>query len=365
MNMRTQVQKDATPQDEPSLRDQLEAAYEEHEDAPDTPSDEPAETAAATTVADAPAEPSPTPTAAPAPVSGTPADPAPQPPSETHQPQAEDPYAKAPGTWTPEAREKWGTVDPSIRSEIWKREKEASRAMTISTNARKFEQEFSQAAQPYLGFIAAEGATPLQAAQQMWRNEAILRAGSPQQKVELIADAIKRYGIDLGALDSVLAGQSPEFNPQANVAHLVNQQVQQAIQGFQQQQAQQQSQRTQQEVVQELEAFANDPKNEFFNDVRSLMGDIIELADRQGQQMGLREAYERATLLHEPVRRVIEGRKAVEQARQTNAAAQRSKAASKGVVSSPAAAQGGQNAPADDSIRAALEFAFTQQQGAR
>lgn len=349
-------------QEELSLRDSLEAAYEQHEEVEEPTSAETPETPAATEIAPAPPETSPTPTPAPAPVSAAVPEPAPAPQAA---PAADDQYGKAPGTWTPEAREKWSTVDPSVRQEIWKREKEASRALTMSTNARKFENEFAQAAQPYLGFIAAEGATPLQAAQAMWQNEAVLRMGSPQQKVELIANAIKRYGIDLMALDSTLAGQTPEFNPQANVAQLVSQQVQQALQGMQRQQSQQQQQQMQQDATAELHAFTSDPKNEFFNDVRHIMGDLINGAASRGENMGLREAYDRAILIHEPVRRVIEGRKAVEQARQTNANAQRAKSASRSVTPSAVAAAGNPNGPADDSIRSALEFAFSQQQGAR
>lgn len=347
-------QKSPEEQEEPSLRDSLEAAYEQHEDEPEDTSAETPETSAAIEVATPAAEASPTPT-----------EPAP-PPLETAAPApADDPHGKAPGTWTPEAREKWGTVDPVVRQEIWKRDKDAQRALTLSTNARKFEAEFTQAAQPYLGFIAAAGATPLQAAQAMWQNEAVLRMGSPEQKVKLIADAIGRYGIDLEALDSVLAGQAPQHNPQVNVQHLVNQQVQQAMQGLQQTWEQQQSQQVQQSVEQELSQFANDPKNEFFNDVRHIMGDLVNGAASRGETMGLREAYDRAILIHEPVRRVIEGRKTVEQARQTNAVAQRSKQASRSVVPSASAAAGSPNGPADDSIRAALEFAISQQQGAR
>jgi hypothetical protein len=271
--------------------------------------------------------------------------------------------ARAPGSWTAVAREKWNNVDREVRAEIWRREKEVSRAMTQSTNARRFEQEFGQMVQPYLGFIAAERSTPLQAAQNMMQTAATLRVGTDQQKVALVADIIKNYKVDLQALDSVLAGQTPEFNPQVQIEQIVNQRIQAAM-GQQQQSWQQ---RQQQSVMRDAETtitqFAADPKNEFYEDVRHIMGDLIAGASQRGEQMELSDAYSRAILIHEPVRRVIEGRRAQTEAATRSAAAQRARRASGGVVPSAAATGGNNTAPADDSIRAALEFAIDQQQG--
>ena len=137
-----------------------------------------------------------------------------------------DPVAKAPGSWTPAAREEWANVPATVKQEVWKREREASRALTVSADARRLQQEFSQTIQPYLGFIVAENSTPLKAVDQMMRTAAVLRVGTAQQKVQLVAQTIKQFGVDLEQLDAFLAGQAPAA---VDPATLVQQQVQQAL----------------------------------------------------------------------------------------------------------------------------------------
>lgn len=272
-----------------------------------------------------------------------------------------DPVAKAPGSWTPAAREEWANVPATIKHEVWKREREASRALTASADARRLQQEFSQTIQPYLGFIAAENSTPLKAVDQMMRTAAVLRVGTAQQKVQLVAQTIKQFGVDLEQLDAFLAGQAPAA---VDPATLVQQQVQQALAPIlneRRQQTQFAQQRQQQEAATELETFAADPKHEFYNDVAPLMADILEVASRNGQQMGLTEAYERATLMHEPVRRVIDARKQREAARTASIAARKARGAATSVTPSTQAAvvpvQSGNN------LRADIEAAFAQTQG--
>jgi hypothetical protein len=314
---------------------------------------------------DTPADGAPAPTDAPPPDVAPPpaADTPPQGDASPEVPPADtkDPTVKPPGSWTPAAREEWAKVPAAVKQEVWKREREASRALTASTEARKLQQDFSQTIQPYLGFIAAEGSTPMKAVDQMMRTAAVLRVGTADQKVQLVAQTIKQFGVNLEALDAALAGVAA---PPADPSTLVQQQVQQALAPFlneRRAQAQQAQQAVQQQAQSELEAFASDPKNEFYDDVAPLMADIIEVASRNGQQMGLTEAYQRATLLHEPVRRVIDARKSREAATQASAAARKARGAAVSVTPSTQAAvvpaQGGNN------LRADIEAAFAQTQG--
>jgi hypothetical protein len=278
-------------------------------------------------------------------------------------PEIGEPSLKAPGTWTPGAREKWATLPKEVREEVWKREKDASRALTTSSEARKFQNEFSALIQPYLRFIAAEQSTPLAAVNNMMQTAAALRVGTPVQKVEIVASIIKNFGIDLHALDSMLAGQKPEINPQAQVQQLVQEQLAPVRQLLQQhQQNQLQAERAiEHEVQNELEQFASDPKHEFYWDVKDTMTDIMELAARRGQQMGLTEAYERATLIHEPVRRVIDARKLRDTAQSSTQAAQRARGTAASVVPSSEADR--VKSVPGDSIRASIEAAIDAQQG--
>ncbi len=354
--------------DTSDLRATIEAAVEEHENK-DTSAEVSEGLGAVSAPAPSPA-PSPSPTDARDVAASAPAAP---PMVQTAEPQnvatlpvmqpapAPNGTDKAPGSWTPAAREKWATTDPEVKQEIWKREREAQRALTQSSEARKFSQEFNNTIQPFLGFIAAENSTPLQAVQHMMQTAALLRVGTPQQKVTMVADLIRSYGIDLHALDSVLAGQMPQFNPQMALQQEIQRQLQPVQQLLQthQTQAKHQEQLLEQEVASEWEQFSS--QNEFAEDLRETMADLIEIATRRGQHMGLTEAYERATLMHEPVRRVIEGRK---QAQAAQEAAKRARNARNAAGSITPSSETGVVQPVPgDSIRSALEFAIAQQQG--
>lgn len=313
------------------------------------------------------------PSAAPAPVSGTPpATPGAPPASGTEDPAASQVQQnlgtvinqKAPGTWSPQAREHWETVPAEVRAEIWKREKETSRAMTISASARAFEGQFKKTMEPFMGFIAAEGAEPLQAVNYLMQNAAILRVGSPQQKAQLVYNIINQWGVDVEMLDSMFdPNAAPQRNnPNTDIQRQIQQAVQQAVQPIQQTYQQQQQQMLA-EITSEVDTTLADfaSKHEFYDDVKDDMADIIEMASKRGVNMPLTEAYERATLLSAPVRAVMERRKTASAAQTNHQAAQQAKSGAFGVKDSAAA--GVTNAPAGDSIRDAIQWSIAHHSG--
>lgn len=278
-------------------------------------------------------------------------------------------YPNAPGTWKPEAREHWNNIPEQIREEIHRREKDATRALNDSTSARKFSQEFERTIQPYLGFIAAENSTPLQAVSNMMQTAAVLRVGTAQQKVDAIAHIIRAFGVDLEMLDGTLAGQGGKPDMQLQLQQMIQQQLapfQQFMQN-QQQQYQLHDQNLESEVDSELQNFEQERnqdgslKYEFFNDVRQDMADIIELAQRRGVQMSLTEAYQRATLVSEPVRRVIEQRQQRQAAQQAQRVATNARRNAMSIPGSPETTA--TNPVPGDSIRSAIEFAMSNTQG--
>jgi hypothetical protein len=345
---------------EESLRDSISSAFDKAEDEEklDTPAGETvleasAEELAPETLPETPPGDTPTPETPPGDT------PPPETPPETPPIVQADPNDKPPGTWTPLAREKWGKVDPDIKAEVWKREREASRALNMSADARRLEQEFNRTIQPYMTFIAAENSTPLNAVQNMMATAAVLRIGTQEQKVRLVADTIRRFGVDLRALDSVLAGQQPQFDP----ASSIQTEIQKALAPFRQQQEQQArfaAEQLDREVDQELDTFIADPKHEFYGDVKDTMADLIQLAAQKGQSMGLTDAYDRAILMHEPVRRVIAARQQTNGLLSGTKAAQRARGAAVSVT--PSSSVQGQ-APEPNTIRGAIEAAIAKTEG--
>ena len=349
--------------DEGTLRDDLDAAFEEHatEDPPATgtrPRDaggrfapkgdgggnpnvptDPSATATTTTQTVAAAQQQ-----------------AQNPPQLTHQngvPQGQQqtPDLKAPQSWTPQAREKWATVDPDIKAEIHRRESEAGRVIQQAASQRQFVDAFERLMQPYEMFIRAENSNPLAAVDNMMRTAAQLRVGTPAAKVEIVAGIIKNFGIDLPALDAMLAGQAPQFAQQQQP--LRDPRVDQLL-AMQHQEAQQKAQWEDQSIRHGLAQFAQG--HEFYGDVANTMADIVELQTRQGIPIDLEKIYARACQLHDGVSTILQQRAAAQNMGNQSRAALRAKRANVSLKGDPT--PHGATVPKGDSIRAAIEAAI-------
>lgn len=263
---------------------------------------------------------------------------------------------KAPASWRPEIREKWGAVDTDVKAEIHRREREHQLVLQNSAQARQFVDAFEKTIAPYQVFIRAEQSNPLQAVDNLMGMAALLRTGTPVQKAQLLDSIISQHGIDVQMLDNVIAarmyGQStPATGGQAFHDPRVDQLLQQ-----QQLMMQQQAQAEQVEMQQGIEAFASAAGHEFFNDVRHTMADMIEIAAKQGKVMPLEEAYKKACKLDDGISKIMASRQTAQNPRALTQAALRAKRAASSVKGDTT--PHGATVPKDDSIRSALEAAF-------
>lgn len=261
----------------------------------------------------------------------------------------------APQSWSPSAREHWSAMPPQVQQEVYRREAEMQRFVNDTHMARQVAERFYQTVQPHMATLQAEGVDAVTAVGNLMQFATRLRMGTPNEKASTIAALVKAYGVDVNALDSALVGQLPKDGPgsQPNV----QQAVQQALQPIYQA-AQQRQQMIQQQAAvgahNEMAAFAQD--KEFFQDLRGIMADLIEVAERQGYEMTLPEAYQRAALLHPEVSRVIIARQQGASARQLTANAQRARGAAVSVRGS--APVGGPSGAEPSSIRDSIEAAI-------
>ncbi|GAB3773767.1 hypothetical protein GCM10028796_46810 [Ramlibacter monticola] len=355
---------------ETSLRDDLDAAFQQHatdevDDAPGRTRDELgrfAKTGEGEAPAKAPGGPQAAPqqpgrAIAPAGAPGAPQAPA-------------APELKAPASWTPTAREKWGTVDPELRAEIHRREGEAQRVLQESAGLRQFAQAFDSIVRPYEMFIRSENSDPLRAVQSLMNTAAELRVGTPQSKVNIVANIVRQHGIDLQMLDSALAqmlgvtddGQAPQQQP------LRDPRVDQILAYQQQQQYAQQQQLAEREAWEDnelrksLASFAQ--THEFYADVADTMADLIDAATRRGQAVDMEKIYARACQLDEQVSTILAQRAGLAQPTRNqqrgapgpSQAVLRAKRAAVSVNGSPSPE--GATVPKNDSIRSAIEAAF-------
>lgn len=281
------------------------------------------------------------------------------------QPAPQAPALQAPASWSPGAREHWKTVAPAVQQEIARRESEMARYVNEMAPARNIAERFTQTIQPFLGTIQAEGVDPLTAVRNLMQVTQTLRSGTQYEKASTLAQIVRVYGVDIASLDAALVGQAPppESQQQSNPQY-VQQAVQQALAPLYQAAQSRQNQLVQAaegEARSELEQFAADPANEFFNDLRVEMADIIELGERRGRDISIADAYKQAAMLHPEVSKVMLARQQGVNARQLTQNAQRARSAAVSVRGT--APVGNPAGPEPSSIRESIEAAISAHSG--
>jgi hypothetical protein len=221
---------------------------------------------------------------------------------------------KAPQSWSPAVRDKFGTLAPEVQQEITKREREIETKLGQTSQERRIAQDFMSVSSPYQAHFNTIGVHPMEATKELLRTGYILHTGTTQQKTELLSQMIKKFvpQNELAALDDALAavygGQSvpqqqglpPEINARLSKIEETFQNNQQLIQ-----------QKQDKEVNTTIEAFANDPKNEYFNDVAPQMIGLLQ----SGVCADLQSAYEQASWANPTVRKAMQAKQVAQQQR--------------------------------------------------
>jgi hypothetical protein len=263
---------------------------------------------------------------------------------------------KAPASWKALAREEWGKTPPTIQQEVLRRERETAMALEQSAEARQGHQRFREILAPYEPMLRGQGADPYQAVQGLLQTAAALATAPIQQRATILAGLIKTYlpGKDsLEVLDSTLSGvlqghvanqSTPQYAPDPRLDEI--------YQSFQQAR-QMQAQTLEQQAASGIREVQG---NEFYEDVKLIMADMLEVAGNQGIALTPSEAYTRATFLHPEVSKVLEQRQAAKLASNPVGSTARARAAASSVRGSPAAPP--PNGAQPDDLRSVLESAF-------
>lgn len=228
--------------------------------------------------------------------------------SNESEPAAETRSA-APSSWSPQAREAWGTVPEEARAEIERREREIDKTLNDTASDRREAERLRQAVKPFEQTLALEaGGDPVAATANLLGVATRLRFGTQQEKAALVSQLVNTYGVDIESLDHALAGSvsppgagagnpppgnpipAPGSDPRIDAMW---------------RDRETQTQQTAHQQQQEVNTFLADPKNEFANDVRNEMADIIELNNRRGSQLTLQQAYDQAVVLSPNVQAVL------------------------------------------------------------
>ena len=254
---------------------------------------------------------------------------------------------KPPVALSATAREAWKDTPPAIKAEIKKREADFAKGIQQYAENAKRAMGMDAVLQPYSQYFAMNGGAG-NTIKTLLQTGAGLQMGSAQQKAELVANIIKQFSVDIRTLDNLLVGEAPPPEVQQNqqIEQMLQQRLapyQQQMQQFQQMQ-QQRVMQEQQQIGSEIQQFAS--QNEFYNDVKMDMADLMDLAANRGRHMSLQEAYDRACQAHPEISKIMQtrGRAPTEQKRR----------AASSISGGPAG--GGSAEP--DSLRGAIEMAW-------
>jgi hypothetical protein len=234
---------------------------------------------------------------------------------------------KAPVSWSPKARQAWATLPSEVRNEVAKRERDFSVGIQRYAETAKYGSEVQKALAPFQSIIRMEGADDITAISSLAQTAATLRLGTPVEKARIISDLVNVYGVDIGTLDSVLAGETP--SPEEDkISKILEQRLKpfEELLGTVRQGREQQVRSVVETVDKEISTF--ETKAEFLNDVRNDMADILELAAKRGQKLSLQEAYDKAVLLHPEISEILQQRKLIESRTKNREVIERKKAAS-------------------------------------
>lgn len=343
----------------PDLREALESAIEENSTPDPAPVVEPvADLSAASDPAPEPVVAEETPTEAEG--EATPVQAEGEKKSEEAEPQVPAKPSRvdrAPASWKGTAKGEWGAMSLAARQEVHRREMQVEKVLQETAPVRQFAEQFSKTVGPYMARINefAQG-NAVAAVEQLLKADYTLSSAPKPQRAAYMAKLIREYDVDIGELDSALAGTQQQTQQQPDIAALVQQQLQAALAPILQREAQTRQQ-NEQRVEQTVEQMAVDPKYPHFEEVREDMADLIGLAAQKNVYMSLDQAYIKAVRLNDDIYAQTVKQTTMQTANQQHAQAQRAKAAASSVSGAPA---GGGNSQfvGNGDLRSSIEAAF-------
>ncbi len=208
-------------------------------------------------------------------------------------PAAVKPVGPPPG-WSPTSKAAFDALPDTVKKDIAKREEEISQGFAKLTEYKGLD--------PYVEMARGQNTTLPEALERYVSAENTLESDPINGMLWLC----QRYNVHPGQLlEAIGQGQghqqpSQSADPLASVMpHL--QTFDQRLSQFEaaQQQAQDQA------INGEISSFAADPQNKYFANVRKEMGQIIAMADQQGQVITMKGAYEKACWANPEIRDLL------------------------------------------------------------
>jgi len=207
-------------------------------------------------------------------------------PADTSERSSDD----YPATWKGEFKDKWEALDPAIKAEVHRREGDMLKGLEQYRDYANYAQDVAKTFEPYNAEIKAAGTNQKQVLEAALNTMYILRSGSPTDKANELLALAQAYGVQLNDVNSVneqYEAGMPLIDPAVEELKRENQQ----ILGFLQQSNREKQQAEVATYASELDKFADDPENKYFDDVREEMARIFGSSQ---EELSLQEVYDNA-----------------------------------------------------------------------
>ncbi len=266
----------------------------------------------------------------------------------------------APVSWKPGVREHWAKLPPEVQQEVQRREREIQQGLQQASSHRKVAEEYFKTVAPFQSFIQASNSSPSQAITQLMTTAAQLTMGTPAKKAEVVRNIISEYGVDIKMLDDALAGDKLPDDPNAPLLSAIDQRLAPINEFMGQVGARQDESREalDYEAADTLDTFAS--QNEFYEDLRDDMADLMEMAANRGRNMTVEDAYKRAAQSHPEIGPIYAQRIAAAENKLTSEAVNKKRNAASSIHGSPGA---GKAAGGEGDMRSVMETAWDDSQG--
>jgi hypothetical protein len=204
--------------------------------------------------------------------------------------------AKAPRSWSAEAKAAFAALPEPVKNDVLRREKEISQGLEQAAPARKHYESFQEVVKPFQPLFDAYGvADPLPAIRQLLTTRATFEIGTPEQKAQLVANLVHEFGIDIQMLDANLVKKGPvkSFTPARPVprAAYTTDPALAPLYALAEQFKQAQVQKAEAEVA-KIETMPH------FDDLREDIADVVEAFASNGKTISLENAYKRALAMN-------------------------------------------------------------------
>lgn len=270
-------------------------------------------------------------------------------------------------SWPPHLREQFHALPRAVKDQIIKSQGDYARGLAErdrQIGAAKQQAEaakpLAEALAPFMPHLQSVGVAPAAAVRNLFQTEYVLRTGAEAQKAQVVANLMNAYGVTPASLVAVLKGTpAPDSEEQEQPKPQPRKQQEfrdprfTAFEAHMLKLAQEQAAGKNAKDEAELNEFLNSGEAEFFDDVHKDMAAIAQTPSGKG--LSYKQLYEKACLLNDDVRTVLEKRKADEASVLRSQQAQRARKAASSVKNEPGAPQGARKSSMWDDMRRAIE----------